>query len=296
MLILISSYFSLFFTFYKKKVKEYLLMVEMNKKKYEIGVRRFNSVNWVGAFNLYKKETLRFLIVFGQTLFGPIVTSILFLLVISLAIGEERANVLGVSYIQFLAPGLIVMQVIQQSFAHSSSSLIMGKMMGTISDIISSPLNSTEVTLAIILASVTRGIIISSISILVFYFAIDLKVYSFGILILYLFLGSFLLGAAGFIAGLHCEKFDHMATITNFFIVPLSFLSGTFYSIEKLPIILQKISLFNPFFHIIDGFRYAVIGNSDGPIFFGFIYLLLLSFLLWIVCFYLYKKGYKIKF
>jgi len=296
MLILISSYFSLFFTFYKKKVKEYLLMVEMNKKKYEIGVRRFNSVNWVGAFNLYKKETLRFLIVFGQTLFGPIITSILFLLVISLAIGEERANVLGVSYIQFLAPGLIVMQVIQQSFAHSSSSLIMGKMMGTISDIISSPLNSTEVTLAIILASVTRGIIISLISILVFYFAIDLKVYSFGILILYLFLGSFLLGAAGFIAGLHCEKFDHMATITNFFIVPLSFLSGTFYSIEKLPIILQKISLFNPFFHIIDGFRYAVIGNSDGPIFFGFIYLLLLSFLLWIVCFYLYKKGYKIKF
>ena len=296
MLILISRYFSLFFTFYKKKVKEYLLMVEMNKKKYEIGVRRFNSVNWVGAFNLYKKETLRFLIVFGQTLFGPIVTSILFLLVISLAIGEERANVLGVSYIQFLAPGLIVMQVIQQSFAHSSSSLIMGKMMGTISDIISSPLNSTEVTLAIILASVTRGIIISSISILVFYFAIDLKVYSFSILILYLFLGSFLMGAAGFIAGLHCEKFDHMATITNFFIVPLSFLSGTFYSIEKLPIILQKISLFNPFFHIIDGFRYAVIGNSDGPIFFGFIYLLLLSFLLWIVCFYLYKKGYKIKF
>ena len=134
------------------------------------------------------------------------------------------------------------------------------------------------------------------ISILVFYFAIDLKVYNFGILFLYLFVGSFLLGSAGFIAGLHCEKFDHMATITNFFIVPLSFLSGTFYSIEKLPIILQKISLFNPFFHIIDGFRYAVIGNSDGPILFGFIYLLLLSILLWIVCFYLYKKGYKIKF
>ena len=167
-------------------------MVEINKKRYEIGVRRFNTINWIGAFNLYKKETLRFLIVFGQTLFGPIVTSVLFLLVISLAIGEERANVLGVSYIQFLAPGLIVMQVIQQSFAHSSSSLIMGKMMGTISDIISSPLNSVEVTLAIILASVTRGIIISAISILVFYFAIDLRIYSFGILFLYLFIGSFL--------------------------------------------------------------------------------------------------------
>ena len=131
---------------------------------------------------------------------------------------------------------------------------------------------------------------------IIFYFAIDLRVYSFGILFLYLFMGSFLLGSAGFIAGLHCVKFDHMATITNFFIVPLSFLSGTFYSIEKLPVILQKISLFNPFFHIIDGFRYGVIGNSDGPILFGFIYLSLLSILLWIVCFYLYKKGYKIKF
>ena len=271
-------------------------MVEINKKRYEIGVRRFGAVNWVGAFNLYKKETLRFLIVFGQTLFGPIVTAVLFLLVISLAIGDERANVLGVTYIEFLAPGLIVMQVIQQAFAHSSSSLIMGKMMGTISDVISSPLNSAEVTLAIILASVTRGIIISTISIVVFYFAIDLKIYSFSLLFSYLFLGSFLLGSAGFIAGLHCEKFDHMATITNFFIVPLSFLSGTFYSIEKLPNILQTVSLFNPFFHIIDGFRYAFIGSSDGSILFGLLYLLCLSFFLWIVSFYLYKKGYKIKY
>ncbi len=271
-------------------------MVEINKNKYVIGVRRFGVINWVGAFNLYKKETLRFLIVFAQTLIGPIVTAVLFLLVISLAIGDERANVLGVPYIEFLAPGLIMMQVIQQSFAHSSSSLVMGKMMGTITDVISSPLNSTEVTLAIILASVTRGIIISIISIIVFYFAIDLKINNFSFLIIYLFLGSFLLGAAGFIAGLHCEKFDHMSTITNFFIVPLSFLSGTFYSIEKLPIFLQKISLFNPFFHIIDGFRYSFIGNSDGSILFGIIYLFLLSLILWIVSFYLYKKGYKIKF
>ncbi len=268
----------------------------MYKKKYEIGVRRFGLVNWIGFYNLYKKETLRFLVVFAQTLLGPIVTAVLFLLVISLAIGDERANVLGVPYIEFLAPGLIVMQVIQQSFAHSSSSLVMGKMMGTISDVISSPLNSLEVTLAIILASVTRGIIISIISIFVFYFTIDLKIFSFAYLFIYLFLGSFLMGSAGFIAGLHCEKFDQMATITNFFIVPLSFLSGTFYSIEKLPNVLQKISLFNPFFHIIDGFRYSFIGISDGSLLFGMIYLVCLCFLFWIVSFYLYKKGYKIKF
>ena len=270
-------------------------MVEIKKKNYEIGVRRFGIINWIGAFNLYKKETLRFLIVFGQTLFGPIVTSVLFLLVISLAIGEDRANVLGVSYIQFLAPGLIMMQVIQQSFAHSSSSLVMGKMMGTILDIISSPLNSSEVTLAIILASVTRGIIISFMSILVFYFAIDLRIYSFSILILYLFLGSFLLGAAGFIAGLHCEKFDHMATVTNFVIIPLSFLSGTFYTIDRLPPFLQTVSEANPFFYMIDGFRYSFIGKSDGSIQTGIIYLLILSFLSWLATYILFKKGYKIK-
>ena len=135
-------------------------MVEL-QKKYEIGVRRFN-VNWVGAYTLYIKETLRFLSVFGQTIVGPIITSILFLLVISLAIGENRQNVLGVEFIIFLAPGLIAMQVIQQAFSHSSSSLLMGKVMGNIVDMIGAPLSASEVTLAIILASITRAVMILS--------------------------------------------------------------------------------------------------------------------------------------
>ena len=134
-------------------------MVEF--KKYKIGDRRFGLINWVGAYSLYKKEVFRFLIVSGQTLIGPIITSVLFLLVISLAIGNSKQDVLGVPFILFLAPGLIAMQVIHQSFAHSSSSLIMSKMMGTIQDTIGSPLSSVEVTLSIILASVTRGFLIS---------------------------------------------------------------------------------------------------------------------------------------
>ena len=135
-------------------------MVEL-EKKYQIGVRRFGLINWVGTFSLLKKEILRFITVSGQTLAGPILTSILFLTVISLAIGDERSNVLGVPYIQFLASGLIMMQVIQQSFAHSSSSVMMGKMMGTITDIIHSPLSAVEITIAITLAGAARGLLIA---------------------------------------------------------------------------------------------------------------------------------------
>ena len=252
-------------------------MVESNNR-YQIGVRRF-GVNWVGAYSLYTKETLRFLTVFGQTIVGPIVTAILFLLVISLAIGDERSNVLGVPFIEFLAPGLIAMQVIQQAFSHSSSSLLMGKVMGNIVDLIGAPLSSGEVTTSIVFAAVTRAIIISFISIIIFSFFIEIEIKNYLVFITYLFLSSFIMGAAGFIAGLWADKFDHMATATNFIIVPLSFLSGTFYSIERLPEFLKTMSYYNPFFHMIDGFRYAVINNMDGSIKFGLVYLITLSIL-----------------
>ena len=268
-------------------------MVELDKK-YKIGVRRFN-INWVGAYTLYIKETLRFLSVFGQTIVGPIITSILFLLVISLAIGETRPNVLGVEFIVFLAPGLIAMQVIQQAFSHSSSSLLMGKVMGNIVDMIGAPLSASEVTLAVILASITRAIMISIISVIVFSLMIEIEIKNYLIFSIYLILSSFIMGAAGFIAGLWADKFDHMATVTNFIIVPLSFLSGTFYSVERLPNFLITLSYYNPFFHMIDGFRFSFINNMDGSIKFGLIYLIILSFVLWIIAYTLYKKGYKIK-
>ena len=268
-------------------------MVEL-KNKYQTGIRRF-GINWVGIYSLYLKETLRFLTVFGQTIIGPVVTAILFLLVISLAIGDERSNVLGVPFIQFLAPGLIAMQVIQQSFSHSSSSLLMGKVMGNIVDLIGAPLSASEVSLTIILASVTRAIIISVISIIIFSLIIEIEIKNYLIFILYLFLTSFIMGGAGFIAGLWAEKFDNMATVTNFIIVPLSFLSGTFYSINRLPEYLNKLSYYNPFFHMIDGFRYAFIENLDGSLNYGIIYLSILSFVIWFIAYLLYKKGYKIK-
>ena len=269
-------------------------MVEIYTK-YKIGTRRFGLVNWIGAYALYKKEVLRFLNVWIQTIFSPLVSSLLFLMVLSLAIGNDRGEVLGVTFINFLAPGLIAMQVIQQSFSHSSSSFMIGKIQGNIVDVLYAPLSAAEVTLAITLAAVTRSFIIASISIIIFYFIVDLQIKNYYLLIIYTFLSSFILGALGIIVGLWAEKFDHMATATNFVIVPLSFLSGTFYSIDKLPYFLQAISKANPFFYMIDGFRYSFIVKSDGSILVGLIYLSILSILVWFIAYLLYKKGYKIR-
>ena len=142
-------------------------MVEITRK-YKIGTRRFGLINWVGAWTLYKKEVLRFLIVWVQTIFSPIISSLLFLLVLSLAIGSDRGNVLEVPFVNFLAPGLIAMQIIQQSFSHSSSSFMIGKIQGNIVDILYAPLSPAEVTLSITLASVTRAIMIAIVSIVLF--------------------------------------------------------------------------------------------------------------------------------
>jgi len=267
----------------------------MVENKYQIGVRRFGLVNWIGFYSLYVKEVSRFLIVWAQTLLSPLVSSLLFLSVLTLALGNSRGDVLGYSFISFLAPGLIVMSIVQQSFSHSVSSLMIGKIQGNIIDTLLAPLSATEVTLAIILAAVTRGLVILIISIVVFALIVEIHIYNIFYIFIGAFLGSFILGALGFITGLWAEKFDHTATITNFIITPLSFLSGVFYSIERLPEFFQSISKINPFFYIIDICRFGFLGASDGSIGFGLIYLVILSIIVWLISYYLYKIGYKIK-
>ena len=267
----------------------------MVAKKYQIGVRKFGLVNWIGFRTLYIKEVSRFLVVWAQTLLSPLVSSLLFLSVLSLALGNERGEVLGFSFISFLAPGLIAMSIIQQSFSHSVSSLMIAKIQGNITDTLFAPLSAAEVSLAIILAAVTRSIVILIISIIVFSLIVEIHIYSIFYIFVGAFLGSFILGALGFITGLWAEKFDHTATITNFIVTPLSFLSGVFYSVDRLPAFFQSMSKINPFFFIIDITRFGFLGVSDGSIFFGLIYLTILAFVMWFLSYYLYKIGYKIK-
>jgi len=269
-------------------------MVEI-ENKYKIYEKKFGYVNWIGFWTLYKKEVLRFLIVGVQTIISPLVTSLLFLLVLSLAIGNDRGEVLGFPFISFLAPGLIAMQVIQQGFSHSSSSIMISKIQGNIVDILYAPLTAGEITLAINLAACTRSLMITVVSIAVFSFIVELKFYSFFYIFIFTFLGAFILSSIGIIIGLWAEKFDHMASATNFIIVPLSFLSGTFYSIDRLPNVLKITSEMNPFFYIIDGFRYGFLGISDRSIKFGLFYLIVLSCITWFTAYILFKKGYKIK-
>ena len=269
-------------------------MVELNKK-YQIGVRRFGVINWIGFKSLWLKECNRFLIVWQQTLLSPLVSSLLFLSVLSLALGNNKGDVLGYSFISFLAPGLIAMSILTQSFSHSVSSLMISKIQGNIVDMLYAPLSAVEVSMAIILAAITRSFLIAIISIIIFSLIIEIHLNNIVYILLFGFLSSFILGSLGFITGLWAEKFDHTATVTNFIITPLSFLSGVFYSIDKLPNFFQMISHINPFFYMIDGFRYGFLGASDGSIKIGIIYLTVLSFVMWFIAFYLYKKGYKIK-
>jgi len=245
--------------------------------------------------SINEREVFRFLVVWVQTLLSPIVSSLLFLLVLSVAIGSGRSDMLGFPFITFLSPGLIAMQVIQQSFSHSSSSFMIGKIQGSIVDVLYAPLSAGEVTTAVALASTTRSFMIGIVSIFIFYFLVDIEVKNYYSLIFFTFISSFILGCVGIIAGLWAEKFDHMASVTNFIIIPLSFLSGTFYTIENLPQFLQTISKCNPFFYMIDGFRYSFLEKSDGSIFVGSVYLTILAILLWFISYLLYKKGYKIK-
>ena len=269
-------------------------MVEF-KNKYRIGVRRFGLVNWIGFYGLYKKEVLRFIVVWQQTILSPIVSAGLFLLILHLAIGNERGNVLQTSYLNFLAPGLICMQVCIQSFSHASSSIMIGKMQNILVDTIMAPLSAFEITLAIILASVTRSIIIAFCCIIFFSFFVDLNILNIWYLIFFTFSGSFILGAAGIMAAQYSDKYDNLSAITNFLLTPLTFCSGTFYSIERLPEFFKILSIYNPFFLIINGFRTSFIGYTDGPIVYSIVFIFILTILTWFLCFSLFRSGYKIK-
>ena len=268
-------------------------MVEINK--FKIYEKNFGYVNWLGAYSLWLKETKRFMNVWIQTLVSPIITTLLFWSVLNLSIGEYRGEILGMPFITFLWPGLISMSILQASFSHTSSSIMIGKMMNTLPDVISAPLTAAEVTLAIILAACTRSLLITLLSTVIFSFLIDLTIHSILLLFIFTFLGSFILASVGFTAGLYANKFDEMSGIQSFIIVPCTMLSGVFYTVDKLPPFFQAISQFNPFWFVIDGMRFSFLGVADGSITKGLIYLSILGVITWLISFVLYSRGYKIK-
>ena len=248
-----------------------------------------------GMRTLFEKEVRRFLKVSIQTVLAPCVTTLLYLLVFASVLEDHIKVYDGVSYLAFLVPGLIMMTVIQNAFANASSSLIQSKMTGNLVFLLLSPISGVEMVVAFVAAAVVRGILVGLCVWLVALVFVDVPLVSLTTVLLFLVLSSAVLGAVGLIAGLWADKFDQLSAFQNFIIVPLSFLSGVFYSVESLPDIWQAISRFNPFFYMIDGFRYGFFGVSDvDP---GLSLVVTLAFLLLVsgVSLLLVRIGYKIR-
>ena len=251
--------------------------------------------NWIGLRTLYMREIRRFSKVYTQTIMAPVVTTLLFLAVFSLALGGARRVVAGLPFVEFLAPGLIMMAIAQNAFANTSSSIMVSKIQGNIVDILMPPFTANELWLALVMGGASRGIAVGLAVGVAMTFFVDLGLYAPGYILFHALLASVMLSQLGMIGGIWAEKFDHMAAITNFFITPLAFLSGTFYSIQRLPETFQAIAHFNPFFYMIDGFRYGVIGHADGNLTAGLVVMIAINVVLWLVSTRMLHNGYKLK-
>ena len=259
------------------------------------GVRRFGRVNWLGLQTLIEREVRRFLAVWTQTLLAPLVTAGLFLLIVNIAVGTRRGEVMGVSFVHFLAPGILMMTVIQNAFANVSSSIVISKVQGNIVDTLMPPLSGIELLLGYLAGGVLRGIIVAlAVAVIMFPF-IGLGIDNPLLALIYVTLGGAFLGALGIVAGVYANKFDQMAAITNFIIPPLSFLSGTFYSLETMPPVLQAISHANPVFYLIDGLRYAVLGVSDSSPVLGLAVVTGATALVGALAWWMLRTGYRLK-
>ena len=258
-------------------------------------LRSFGAVNWIGLWTLYIREVRRFFKVFMQTVAAPVVTTLLFLAIFLLALGGGGRQIAGIPYVEFLVPGLIMMAITQNAFANTSSSLVIGKMQGNIVDVLTPPLSPAELTLGLALGGATRGVVVGLAVGLVLTPIAAIHVSSLAAILYYGVAASLMMSLVGIVAGLWADKFDHIATVTNFVVTPLTFLSGTFYSVSQLPETWHVVAHVNPFFYMIDGFRYGFTGVAEGSLAAGVALMAALDLLLLVLCHRLFVTGYKLK-
>lgn len=259
------------------------------------GVRRFGAVNWMGLQTLASREIQRFLAVWTQTLLAPLVTSGLFLLIFTIAIGPRRGDVMGVDFTTFIAPGILMMTVIQNAFANTSSSLVISKVQGNIVDTLMPPLSPIELVLGYMAGGIARGLVVAVAISLGLWLVLGIVPAHPLVALLFVLVGAAFLSALGLLAGVYANKFDQMAAITNFIVTPLAFLSGTFYSVEALPPVLNTLTHFNPVFYLIDGVRFGVIGVSDSSPLLGFCVALGATIAVCSVSWTMFRRGYRLK-
>jgi ABC-2 type transport system permease protein len=255
------------------------------------------GVNWIGVFALYWKEVKRFFKVITQTILAPVITTMLFAVVFRVALSGARAPDGAIPYEYFLAPGLVMMAVLQNAFLNTSSSLMMSKVQGNIVDCLMPPLSAGELTFAFIMGGTTRGLLVAIVSLLsLLILPFPMIVVSHVWAIVFFAIGaSMMMSAIGVVAGVWAEKFDQMALVTNFVVTPLTFLSGTFYSVEQLGGVFHAVTHANPFFYLIDGFRYGFIGKAGSDIGLGVAIILILNIGLCYLCYKIFATGYRLK-
>ncbi len=261
----------------------------------EMGTRRFGRWNWLGLYTLSRREIVRFLLVWTQTVLAPLVTAGLFLAVFALAIGPTRGDVMGVPFLQFLAPGILMMTVVQNAFANTSSSIIIAKVQGNIVDTLMPPLSPAELVAGYVAGGVARGLLVAFTTGVVLVIVTGSGVAHPIWALVFITLGSAMLSGIGIVAAIYAEKFDQMAAITNFIVTPLAFLSGTFYSIERLPEGLQVLIHLNPVFYLIDGARFGAIGASDSSPWLGLAVCSGSTFAVLAICWAWFRNGYRMK-
>jgi len=258
-------------------------------------VRSFGKINWRGFWTLYLAEVKRFYKMRTQALIAPIITTLLFFFIFTLALDGTKEILGDLSFSVFLAPGLIMMSILQSSFANTSSSILVSKVQGNIVDTLMSPLSSIELTAAYVAGGVTRGLLVGFLSTMTISIFVSIHIQHFSIILFYALGASMMLSLLGLIGGIWAKKFDHIAAMTNFIVVPLSFLSGTFYSIDLLPKAWENLVWLNPFFYVIDGFRYGFINRMDGDLWLGILIIVIINSILFTVACKIFAIGYKLK-
>lgn len=260
-----------------------------------MGERRFGRWNTLGLYTLSVREVRRFLNVWTQTVLAPLVTAGLFLAVFALAIGPARGDVMGVPFLQFLAPGILMMTVIQNAFANTSSSIVISKVQGNIVDTLMPPLSPVELVAGYVAGGVARGVLVALTTGVVMLIVTGSGLAHPVWALVFILLGSAMLSGIGIVAAIFADKFDQMAAITNFIVTPLAFLSGTFYSIEALPPVMNAIIHLNPVFYLIDGLRFGTIGASDSSPWLGLAVCTAATAAILALCWHWFRIGYRMK-
>jgi len=254
-----------------------------------------SSVNFIGTWTLFQRESRRFLRVKMQTIVAPALTAILYLIVFRYAMGERQVPGLDVDYFSFLIPGLMMMAMLQNAFANTSSSMIVGKIMNVHVFLLMSPISAAEAVFAFLAAAVLRALVVGGVLLLVLLPFSELTLTHIWMILFYGICGSLIMGSLGLIGGMWSKTFDDMAMVNNFIIMPLTFLSGVFYSVTQLPPFWQAINAWNPFFYLIDGFRHGFIATGDSDPLQAMGAVAALTVLSVLSSWYLWRIGWKLK-